>query len=478
MQDSQDLAASSLVDLLRRRSLGGSAAKGYTFLADGDESEIRLSFADLADQSRRLASMLLAISQRGERAILFFPAGVEFLKGLFACLWAGVIGVPVAYQRLRKPNPVLASIVADSGATVMITTDEIMADRQKHLVHNPGLAGLRWLSVSDLGADCSGQVVSIEVNHAHFVNPEIETLSAHKVDLDQVAFLQYTSGSTGSPKGVCLTHRALLHNLHRMQQLLHLLPEDCVGVSWLPAYHDMGLIGHILQGVHTGADLVLMSPMAFVQKPLRWLKAISRYRATITCGPNFAFELCTRQIKPRDCEGLDLRSWQVACVGAEPISPRMLDEFTKAFEPFGFRREVFYPCYGLAESTLMVTGGNWQARPVLRSIRRDRLEDETVVPAALGELGAKEVVGCGRPIPDLDVRIVNPATLRACAANRVGEIWVAGPSVAAGYWGRPDESESVFRAGSPARNKAVICAPAISVSSSMASSSWPAGSKT
>src|SRR5262249_11769091 len=147
-------------------------------------------------------------------------------------------------------------------------------------------------------------------------------------DPDQVAFLQYTSGSTGSPKGVCLTHGALAHNLQRMQELLHLLPEECVGVSWLPAYHDMGLIGHILQAVHTGADLVLMSPVAFVQKPLRWLSAISRYRATITCGPNFAFELCTRQIKPQDCKGLDLRAWQVACVGAEPISSRVLDEFT------------------------------------------------------------------------------------------------------------------------------------------------------
>ncbi len=449
MRNFYDFAALSLVDLLRRRSAGASAAKGYTFLADGDEAEVRLTFAELEDHSRRLAAALLANCHRGDRAILFFPAGVDFLKGLFGCLRAGVIGVPVAYQRLRRPNPVLSSIVADSGANLLITTDEVMADRERCLVHNAGLAGLRWMSVNDLvgtGERAVGSGEEFDAGAAAFLNGKSGAGSGEEFDPGEVAFLQYTSGSTGSPKGVCLTHRALLHNLRRMQELLHLLPEDCVGVSWLPAYHDMGLIGHILQAVHTGADLVLMSPMSFVQKPLRWLSAISRYRATITCGPNFAFELCTRQIKPRDCEGLDLRSWQVACVGAEPISSRVLDEFTKVFEPFGFRREVFNPCYGLAESTLMVTGGDWQAPPVLRSIRRDALEKETVVPAAAGDPDAKEVVGCGRPVPDLDVRIIDPATGRPCADDRVGEVWVAGPSVAAGYWGRPDESEQVFRA--------------------------------
>jgi len=463
MSDFHDSTALTLVELLRRRSAGESASNGYTFLTDGDEAEVRLSFAELEDQSRRLASALLAHSQPGERAILFFPAGLEFLKGLFACLRSGVIGVPVAYQRLRKPNPVLASIVADSGATAMITTDEVLSDREKLLVHNPGLAGLRWLSVNDSSqsAECgvgggehgvrsrepgiSGGL-RLKSGEAASGNGEWGVDSRASFDPEGVAFLQYTSGSTGSPKGVCLTHRALMHNLSRMQELLHLVPKECVGVTWLPAYHDMGLIGHILQAVHTGADLVLLSPMSFVQKPLRWLTAISRYRATITCGPNFAFEMCARQIKPRDCEHLDLRSWQVACVGAEPISSRVLDEFTKAFEPFGFRREVFYPCYGLAESTLMVTGGHWQATPILRSVSRRGLENETVVTVSPGDSDAKQVVGCGRPIPDLDVQIVDPATGRPCPDDRVGEIWVAGPSVAAGYWDRPEESERTFGA--------------------------------
>jgi acyl transferase domain-containing protein/acyl-CoA synthetase (AMP-forming)/AMP-acid ligase II/acyl carrier protein/SAM-dependent methyltransferase len=446
MQDSLDLATSSLVALLQRRSEGRSASKGYTFLPDGDEAEFRLTFADLEHHARRLAGALLENSRRGERAILFFPAGLEFLKGLFGCLFAGVIGVPVAYQRLRKPNPALTSIVADSGATLLITTDEILADRERFLQHNAALAGLRWISVNHPTDNCAREAPAFDIGAAAIAHGQCRPGAREPFDPSGVAFLQYTSGSTGSPKGVCLTHRALLHNLLRMQELLHLLPEECVGVTWLPAYHDMGLIGHILQVVHTGADLVLMSPMAFVQKPLRWLRAISRYRATITCGPNFAFELCTRQIKPRDCEGLDLGSWQVACIGAEPIAPRVLDEFTTAFEPFGFRREVFYPCYGLAESTLMVTGGHWQATPVLRSVVRSGLENEMVVPAVPGDPDAKEVVGCGRPVPDLDVRIVDPVTAQACAPDRIGEIWVAGPSVAAGYWGRPHESEQVFRA--------------------------------
>jgi acyl transferase domain-containing protein/acyl-CoA synthetase (AMP-forming)/AMP-acid ligase II/SAM-dependent methyltransferase/acyl carrier protein len=438
-------AESTLIDSLRRRARGAGVTRGYTFLAD-DESEARLTFTDLEDRSRRLAAELLAIARPGDRAILFFPPGLEFLKGLFGCLQAGLIGVPVAYQHLRKPNPALASIVGDSAATVMITTGDIVGDRPRFLSSNPELGRLRWVSVDDLAGVPTAPVLRSDPEAASPINGDMRVANGAWTDLDQVALLQYTSGSTGSPKGVCLTHRAVSHNLWRMRERLHLVSDDGVGVCWLPAYHDMGLIGHILQAVYSGWDLVLMSPLAFVQKPVRWLKAISRYRATITCGPNFAFDLCTRQIKPSDCGGLDLRSWQVACVGAEPIASRVLDGFTKAFEPFGFRREVFYPCYGLAESTLMVTGGQWQAPPVVRSISRAGLESETVVLADPGDSRGMELVGCGQPIPDLEVRIVDPLSGQPCAPDRVGEIWVGGPSVAAGYWSRPDETKQVFHA--------------------------------
>ena len=278
--------------------------------------------------SRRLAAALLANCHRGDRAILFFPAGVDFLKGLFGCLRAGVIGVPVAYQRLRKAEP------RSRLDRCRLAARPFDHDRRDHggsrEVSGPqsGLAGLRWMSVNDL-VGWAG--VGRENRSAHFEWRVRAGIA--KFDRGEVAFPPVHLGQHRLAQGSLPDASGPLHNLRRMQELLHLLPEDCVGVSWLPAYHDMGLIGHILQAVHTGADLVLMSPMAFVQKPLRWLSAISRYRATITCGPNFAFELCTRQIKPRDCEGLD-SAILAGCLrwrGADLVaSPRRVYEGVRA----------------------------------------------------------------------------------------------------------------------------------------------------
>ncbi len=261
---------------------------------------------------------------------------------------------------------------------------------------------------------------------------------------NEPAILQYTSGSTGDPKGVVLTHSTLLHNLAQMREVLGLRPEY-QGVCWLPAFHDMGLIGNFLQAVFTGASLTFLSPLSFAQDPLFWLQTISARRAYISGGPTFAYQHCVQLMTPEKCQGLDLSCWKVAYVGAEPVSPAVLDRFAETFAPYGFRRETFFPCYGLAESTLMVTGGDRTPNggsPVVRSFSRSALEEHRVESDPAGQ----PMVGCGRRLPDLDVRIVDPDTGETLGGDRIGEIWVAGPSVARGYWNRPGESEQTFGA--------------------------------
>ncbi|MGZ3461580.1 MAG: AMP-binding protein, partial [Archangium sp.] len=262
---------------------------------------------------------------------------------------------------------------------------------------------------------------------------------------DSLAFLQYTSGSTGTPKGVMLTHGNLLHNLAQIHRAFA-ASTDSVGVIWLPPYHDMGLIGGILEPLYGGLPVALMSPLDFLKRPLRWLEAISRFRGTHSGGPNFAFELCTRKISPEERERLDLSSWELAFCGAEPIRPETLERFVQAFGPCGFRREAFYPCYGLAEGTLIVSGVDKGKGPTLQAVRQEALSRNQVVPVEAGDPDARVLVGCGQTVADQEIRIVAPESMRECAPGQVGEIWVSGPSVAQGYWQRPEETARAFQA--------------------------------
>jgi amino acid adenylation domain-containing protein len=261
---------------------------------------------------------------------------------------------------------------------------------------------------------------------------------------DALAFLQYTSGSTAAPKGVMLTHSNLLHNEELIRHAFRQSAESVI-VGWLPLYHDMGLIGNVLQPLYLGARCVLMSPVSFLQQPLRWLRAVSNYRGTTSGGPNFAYDLCVRKIPEAQRAGLDLSSWSVAFNGAEPIRRETLESFAGAFAPHGFRREAFSPCYGLAEATLIVSGGSQSPAPVVRHVEAKALEAHRVVEAARGE-DERALVGCGGALPDQRIAVVDWATLKECAPGAVGEIWVSGPSVAQGYWGHPEESERTFAA--------------------------------
>ncbi|HTU24479.1 MAG TPA: aminotransferase class I/II-fold pyridoxal phosphate-dependent enzyme, partial [Pirellulales bacterium] len=295
------------------------------------------------------------------------------------------------------------------------------------LDQTPDLKKVGWVSTDELPRGLAGE----------WREPDVHG--------DTLAFLQYTSGSTGVPKGVMLTHANLMHNSALIAYAFE-HTRSGAGVFWLPSYHDMGLIGGILQPLYIGQNSMLFSPMSFLQRPFRWLQAISRYRFTISGGPNFAYDLCVDKTTPEQRATLDLSSWRLAFNGAEPVRAETIDRFSEAFEPCGFRREAFYPCYGMAESTLIITGGFKSAQPVIRTIDTKALENNQVLDALADEEGAQNLVGCGSVLLDQRLIIANPYNMTKAADDQVGEIWVAGPSVAQGYWNRPELTEQIFRA--------------------------------
>lgn len=422
--------ASTLVQLLQRRAGELTRHASYTFLLDGSTERLTLTFSELDSAARAVASRIQKLNMKGERALLLYAPGLDFIVGFFGCLYAGVIAVPV-----YPPNPVqpartlkrLQAIVADAGAKLAITTSAILKKVEK--LAAPELALLHWLA--------SDTIVNENVG-----NGEWEDLGITSQDL---AFLQYTSGSTGAPKGVMITHQNLLHNAEMVYQAFSHKPGDSY-VSWLPTFHDMGLMAGVLQPLYGGFSAVLMSPVSFLQNPFRWLQAISDYKATTSGGPNFAYDLCLRRISAEQRATLDLSSWSVAFNGAEPVRRETLERFAKTFGPCGFRKEALYPCYGLAEATLIVSGGSKTAEPITRNVVTQALENHRVEEASRSEVDSRSLVSCGSALVGEEIAIVNQVTLTRCLPHEVGEIWVRSPSAGVGYWNREAESTQTFKA--------------------------------
>ena len=419
--------ADTIVDLLRQRANYRPHDRAFTFLVDGETAEVNLTYAELDRKARALGAWLMASGMTGERVLLLFPPGLEFVAAFMGCLYGGAIAVPAYPPRKNRSVERIEAIAADSQAAVALTTRDVL-DRFDALRANaPSLEKLLWKVDGELEPGWADR----------WERPEI--------DGETLAFLQYTSGSTGTPKGVMLSHSNLLHNSLRIMQAFEITRSQS-GVFWLPSFHDMGLIGGILVPLYGGKFNVLMSPVAFLQKPLRWLQAISRYKATISGGPNFAYELCVRKITPEQRRGLDLSSWSLAFNGAEPVRPETIDAFCEAFAPCGFRREAFFPCYGLAESTLMVTGGMKFEPPVVRAFDAAAIETGGAILRTGFSPGTRRLVGSGRELDGQDVRIVDPHSREPLTPGRIGEIWVSGPSVAQGYWQHPQETAETFGA--------------------------------
>lgn len=418
---------STLVDLLSYRAQQQPDQIAYTFLQDGTTPENQLTYQELDQQARAIATQLQLINATGSRALLLYPPGLEFIAAFFGCLYAGVVAVPAYPPRRNQNMSRLQAILADAQAAVALTTTSLLDNIESRFSESPDLTKLHWLTTDDITRNLA----------AAWQEPKLTS--------DTLAFLQYTSGSTGTPKGVMVNHGNLLHNSALIHQSFADTPNS-QGVSWLPPYHDMGLIGGVLQPLYVGAPMNLMSAVAFMQKPIRWLQAISRFKATTSGGPNFAYDLCIRKITSEQKASLDLSSWEVAFTGAEPVRAETLDQFAAMFEPCGFRREAFHPCYGMAETTLIVSGGLKTAPPIIRSVDGAALEQNQVVAVAKEREGIRKIVGVGRTWLDQKIVIVNPESLTLCPDNQVGEIWVSGLSVAQGYWNRPEETEQTFNA--------------------------------
>ncbi|MGH8611323.1 MAG: fatty acyl-AMP ligase, partial [Gammaproteobacteria bacterium] len=432
--------ACTLVELLRWRAFHQPERPAYAFLTDEEQREVHLTYADLDRKARALAAMLLDLRRTGERALLLHPPGLDYIVALFGCLYAKVIAVP-AYPphpaRIGRTLPRLKAIAKDAGATLVLTTQHTFSsmefpgsDRQGEMAQAEGLASLLWIATDDIedGLEDGWKEPSITS----------ETL----------AYLQYTSGSTGMPKGVMISHRNVLHNSAVLHQGWQIPPHGEM-VSWLPMHHDLGLVGGVLNPLCNGYHSTLMSPSSFLKWPLRWLQAISRAkdRPTISCAPNFAYDLCTRKVTSSGKrENLDLSNWCVAVNGAEPVRIETLERFTKTFEACGFRWEAFWPGYGLAEATLCVSGGGNTEPPITHPVHKAALANNRVADACNGDEGTCTLVSCGHALLDQTIAIVDPISLTRCPSDQIGEIWVSGPSVAEGYWNRAEETKSTFKA--------------------------------
>jgi 8-amino-7-oxononanoate synthase len=417
----------NMIHLLRWRVQEHREKTVYTYLEDGESREIRLTYGELERRALAIAAHLQSAFSPGERVLLLYPPGTEFPAAFFGCLCAGMVAVPTYPPHSNQFLGRLEATVSDAGPTVALTTAPTLEQYRRQIDQTPGLTALKWIPTDTIPDDLANA----------WQEPTIGA--------DSLAVLQYTSGSTGSPKGVMVSHGNLLHNSSVIQAVFGNSPNSR-GVIWLPPYHDMGLIGGIIQPVYAGANMILISPVHFIQKPLRWLMAISRYKATTSGGPNFAYDLCVRKITPEQKSGLDLSSWEVAFNGAEPVRGETLHRFADAFECCGFRQKAYLPCYGLAETTLIVSGCNKSSEPTFLEMDAQALKAGRLALTAEDRKGDFKLVGNGEAPQGHEIVIVDPEKHTPCRSDKIGEIWIAGPSVAQGYWNRPEDSEQTFRA--------------------------------
>ncbi len=426
MRETRHVEDLTLVDLLRRRAAQQPDARGYTFLADGEQDEVSLTYQELDRQARSIAAMIRSAGASGEPVLLVFPSGLEFIAAFFGCLYSGSIAVAAYPPRPNRAMDRFAVIARDSGAQVVLTLEGIRSRLEPSVAELDGFQHLKWLTVEQLDDNAADEWVLPDTNE------------------DSLALLQYTSGSTAQPKGTMVSHGNLLHNSRSICTAFgH--TRSSVAVGWLPMTHDMGLVGNMLQPLFVGFPFIFMAPEHFLVKPIRWLRAISRYRATTSGGPNFAYDHCSQKIRPELRGDLDLSSWQLAFNGAEIIRPATLDRFSTEFAQCGFQREAFYPCYGLAESTLIVTSGPGDTAPVRKAFDTEALGAKRAVQVAVDADNGRTLVACGRTHHEQEVMIVDPDTCRRCPDGHIGEIWIAGHSVAQGYLNKPRETEQVFQ---------------------------------
>jgi len=418
----------TMVELLEEHAALQPAAIALRFLSDRGGIEQELTFADLRHRAVAVAHELLARGAKPrDRALLAFPPGLDFMVAWFGCLYACVIGVPMMPPRRANGRDASASIIADCTPRFAFTSAAFAHAIREDMMRRTADFHIDWILL-----DASAPATT---------TPSEELRKPTAADL---AFLQYTSGSTSSPKGVMVSHGNLIANLEMIRLAFGNTPQSTY-VSWVPLYHDMGLILNVLAALYAGASTILMSPVSFLQRPLTWLRAISDFKADVAGGPNFSFDHCVARFQDKQMEGIDLSSWKLAFNAAEPVRAKSLQRFSETFAPYGFDAHAFYPCYGMAEATVLMSGrarGNGAAVVQASTAALQRLRSEKPVD----EADTQPIVGCGHAAPGTQLAIVDADTKARLAKGHIGEIWGRGDNVAQGYWGKPEATLETFGA--------------------------------
>ena len=421
-------SSKTYVEVIKKRTIADPDHVVFRFLENGvDESET-LTYRQLEIRSKAVGAVMQSHGKKGDRVLLLFPAGLQYVASLFACFYSGMVAVP-AYppRRNRNLNRVL-SIVQDAGAQMALVTRQVYDDIERNFAELPLLREIHWIVYEDID------------------DTEAKNWKKTEILPEDVAIIQYTSGSTGNPKGVMLSQLNLLYNSEYIRLTFDFSKETTIGMNWLPIFHDMGLIGGILQSAFLGGLNIGMPPVQFIKSPFKWLKAITKYKATVGGGPNFSYDYCVEKISEEEKKELDLSSMKTFYCGAEPVRKETMESFATAFASCGAKPEQLYPVYGMAETTLIATGGLQKEAPKYLRVKQDKLSQNRVEIADEKDKKAIELVGCGTAWLETEIAIVNPKTFEKTEAMEVGEIWIAGPTVAKGYWNKPEETKRTFEA--------------------------------
>lgn len=391
----------TIIEVIEKKLNEFQSKTSFTFLVDGENPTSPFSLFDLRKSSLNLATVL----PKNKAVLLLLPQGISFIQAFFGCLYAQAVAVPVSLPTKNRGLEKIKNIVEDAEISIGITTRSILANLQKWFGEDYSTISIKWLFIEDF----------TEENSFDFGLPKPQ----------QLAFLQYTSGSTAKPKAVMVTHENIIANSKIIQKCFQNTSES-VSVCWLPSFHDMGLIDGIIQPIFSGFPSVLMSPAHFLQRPARWFKAITKYRATYSGGPNFAFDFCVERIRDDELTNIDLSSLRCLYNGSEPIRAKTIHRFIERFSSVGFNEQKIFSCYGLAEATLAVTTSKLGTSPKIINS------------------SSSELVSCGGVYEDTNLKIVNPETKKECQENEVGEIWVSGKSITSGYLNRPNQTAETF----------------------------------
>ena len=422
---------STYIDVIKNRVKANPGHVVFRFLSDGINENESLTYQQLETRSKALGAAVQKLAVKGERVLLLFPPGLSYVASLFACFYSGMIAVPAYPPRRNRSLHRVHTIVEDSGATVSLISRQVFNDIERNFAEDELLNKIHWIVYEDVSDKKALDWKPVEIQP------------------NDTCLLQYTSGSTGHPKGVMITQLNLLYNSEYIRQTFD-FDKNSVGVNWLPIFHDMGLIGGVLQSAYLGVLNVGMPPMAFLKNPLNWLRAIEKYKGTTGGGPNFSFDYCIQKTSEEERSELDLSTIKTFYCGAEPVRKPTMEVFPKAFAKSGVRPRQMYPVYGMAETTLIVSGGYQNEKPKYLKLDAAELSVNKVVIAdeTPKAFGAKtvELVGCGHSWMETKIEIVDPATFERTAANSVGEIWVSGPTVAKGYWNKTEENRRTFGA--------------------------------